>query len=84
MLNAAIDTRAPLADGSSYQILELESEIVTRMARYKRSPSKAQLFARLGNRFGQADIEHALIRLLGTGQIAVTGGLFWLRRKRVP
>lgn len=74
------DERAEL-DGSQLDSAILDAEILKRMARYKRHPSTAQLRARLAPKFGDANLEVALLRLLRAGQVAVTNGTFWLRGK---
>lgn len=72
----------PSIDATQLDSVILDAEIVKRMGRYKRAPSKAQLIARIGPKFGDENVEASLLRLLNAGAIAVTGGTFWLRARK--
>ena len=59
--------------------LFLDSELVRRMKRYKRNPSIAALRHRFA-KHGDEAVEQAVFRLLQNGKLAVTSGMFWLRK----
>ena len=71
--------RAP----ESVDELFLDSELVRRMKRYKRHPSIAALRHRFA-KHGDEAVERAIPRLLHEGKLAVTSGVFWLRKGSEP
>lgn len=54
-------------------------ELLRRLGRYKRPPTKAQIVGRMGRRYSERSIEQALLFLLSTGELAITDSVFWLR-----
>ncbi len=59
---------------------DLDAELLKRMRRYKRAPSKRQICSRFSAIAPEDAIESSLLRLLNGGKIAVTDKRFWARK----
>jgi hypothetical protein len=56
-----------------------EGDLLARVLRYRRPPTKAELCRRLSKRHGDAfGVEDVLFRLIRAGHLRCTNGVFWL------